>query len=125
MSTSSQVEQCAAMWRERSMFSAIFFRTLVAWTTSSSRVPGAVKEGAGMGFVGWGAPACGEEGARPGCIPGAAAGACVPAAAATLLPSMWFRTSSRVTRPPSPLPRMPETSRLCSLRSFRTAGETR
>ncbi len=50
MSTSSHVAQCAAMWRERSMFSAIFFRTFVAWTTSSSRDPACANEG--MAFKG-------------------------------------------------------------------------
>ena len=79
MSTSSHVEQWAAMWRERSMFSAIFFRTFVAWTTSSSRVPGAVKDGAGIGFVGWGA-APGPEVYRVGPLAGWAE-------AATRLPS--------------------------------------
>src|SRR5258706_11919428 len=104
------------------MFSAIFFRTFVSGRTSTSRLPGAVKEGIGIGASGFGDAA----GAGAVSVPAPAAdGAIVrtPAAAATTPAPTEARTSSRVTRPPIPDPRICDTSRLCSLASFRTAGE--
>src|SRR5439155_3483392 len=88
----------------------------------TSRLPGAVKEGVGIGASGFGAAA----GAGAVIVPAPAAdGAIVraPAAAATTPAPTEARTSSRVTRPPIPDPRICDTSRLCSLASFRTAGE--
>ncbi len=42
------------------MFSAILFRTFVSGRTSTSRLPGAEKEGTGIGASGLGADGCME-----------------------------------------------------------------
>src|SRR5262245_16959576 len=73
MSTSSHVEQWAAVWRDFTMFSAIFLRMLVRGFRSDSRAPAAANAAVGIGFNGFGCGAA--SGARPGAPDGAMAGA--------------------------------------------------
>ena len=69
-------------------------------------------------------PSLGACGARWG-AGGGAAGRVGAGAAALVWPPTAASTSSRVTRPPRPLPRSVVGSSLCSAASFRTAGERR
>ena len=76
--------------------------------------------GAGAAAAGGGGGGSGAAGAGVGAASAAGAAAVPPSRAATNA-----RTSSRVTRPPAPVPGIWVTSRLCSRTSRRTAGVMR